>query len=116
MQQKRRIVLSLLAFGTLFVISCHTQKKATPEAACATPAPSYSANVKGIIESKCAIEGCHARGKGDFRVFENFKREADAGEIKEMVITKKAMPPNGPLSTTELQLINCWLKDGAKQN
>ncbi len=116
MKNTKQLILSALVFGTLFVISCNTQKKASTEEACVSPAPSYTADVKGIIETKCAIEGCHAKGRGDFRVFENFKRKVDAGEVMELVVNKKSMPPAGPLPANEIKLINCWLKDGAKQN
>ena len=114
---KKQNIVSLVAisFGMLFVLSCKTQKKSTTEA-CTSPSPTYSANVKSIIESKCAVEGCHARGKGDFRVFENFKREVDAGEVNEKVIVQKSMPPNSKLADSEIKLIDCWMKDGGKEN
>ena len=106
----------IVVFGTLFAISCKTQKKSTTEDACGSPAPGYSSSIKSIVENKCAIEGCHARGRGDFRVFENFKRKLDAGEVKEKVIVQKSMPPDGALPAYEIKLIECWLKDGAKEN
>ena len=116
MKKQKLLLLSILACGTLFVISCKTQKKAATEEACATPNQTYSGGVKAIIESKCAVEGCHDKGRGDFRVFENFKRKVDQGEVKEMVVIKKTMPPNEPLSSKEIKRIECWLKDGGKEN
>jgi uncharacterized membrane protein len=117
MKNITRIKRGLFVFGTLFAISCSTPKKtATVEEACASPAPSYTAAIKGIIESKCSVDGCHSNGKGDFRVFENLKHEADEGEIMKMVVTKKVMPPGNPLPADQIKLINCWLKDGAKMN
>ena len=116
MKKQKLLFASLLVFGTLFAISCKTQKKSTTEEACVSPAPVYSSNIKSIVENKCAIEGCHARGRGDFRVFENFKRKVDAGEVKEKVIVQKSMPPTGALPAHEIKLIECWLKDGAKEN
>ena len=113
---KKQIISSILIFGMLFVISCKTQKKATTEEACATPAPSYSTSVKSIVESKCSVDGCHSRGRGDFRVYENFKREADEGSLKQKAIVQKSMPPSGPLPAEEIKLIDCWLKGGAKEN
>ncbi len=113
---KKILLCSVLAFGTLFVNSCKPSKQITTEEACVTPAPSYSAEVKTIIETKCATEGCHAKGKGDFRVFENFKRKVDTGQVRDKVIVKKTMPLKGTLTKSEYQAINCWLKDGGKEN
>ncbi|HRH03462.1 MAG TPA: hypothetical protein PLN13_09485 [Bacteroidia bacterium] len=115
--KKQNLILTLvLVSGMLFVNSCKTQKKAVVEEACASPAPTYSANVKSIIESNCSVSGCHSKGKGDLRVFENLKREADEGAIKNLVVVKKKMPPNKPLSDSDIKLIDCWLKDGGKEN
>ncbi|MBL0046838.1 MAG: hypothetical protein IPP32_01890 [Bacteroidetes bacterium] len=113
---KKLLLCAVLAFGTIFVNSCKTPKQTTTEEACATPAPSYSAEIKAIIETKCATEGCHAKGKGDFRVFENFKRKVDTGQVRDKVIVKKTMPLKGTLTQSEYQAINCWLKDGGKEN
>ena len=44
------------------------------------------------------------------------KREADEGAIKNLVVVKKKMPPNKPLSDSDIKLIDCWLKDGGKEN
>ena len=49
-------------------------------------------------------------------MFENLKREADEGAIKNLVVVKKKMPPNKPLSDSDIKLIDCWLKDGGKEN
>ncbi len=108
---------SLLIFGIFFAYSCKTQKRTTIiEEVCATPAPTYSSNVKSIINTKCATEGCHSEGRGDFRVFENFKRKVDNGEVKDKVVINKSMPPNGTLSKNEIQEIDCWIKNGALGN
>ncbi len=115
---KKSILSCFLLFGTLFVISCKTQKTATTatETACESPVPTYSANVKALIENKCSVNGCHSKGRGDLRVFENLKHEADDGQIKQKVVINKTMPPDQKLSESEIKMVDCWLKDGAKQN
>jgi uncharacterized membrane protein len=106
-----------LLITAMVMVACSTQKKAPiKEEACASLAPTYTENIKSIVENKCSVDGCHSRGRGDFRVFENFKRKADEGEIMNMVVRKKAMPPNGGLPENEINQIKCWLKDGAKLN
>jgi len=50
------------------------------------------------------------------RVFENLKHEADDGQIKQKVVINKTMPPDQKLSESEIKMVDCWLKDGAKQN
>ena len=115
---KNTILSSLLIFGTLFVISCKTPKSTSTvqETVCESPAPSYAANVKTIIDTKCSVNGCHSRGRGDLRVFENLKHNADDGQLKQKVVVSKSMPPDQKLSEAEIKMIDCWLKDGAKQN
>lgn len=79
---------------------------------------SYSSSVKTIIETNCAVRGCHVSGTGraDFELFSQVQKNAS----KILSYTKSgAMPPKSSgksLSAKEVEAIGCWVNDGALQN
>ncbi len=75
---------------------------------------SYRNSVKSIIETNCAVSGCHAGSQSpNFTSFTNI--QANAERIKTRT-TAKTMPPSGGLSDQQINLIKCWVDDGAKDN
>lgn len=75
---------------------------------------SYSATVSGIIKNNCAVSGCHAGTQApDFRVFKNI--HDNAAQIKTLT-GNRTMPQNGTLSQEQIDLIGCWVDDGALEN
>ena len=75
---------------------------------------SYATSVSPIIETKCATASCHGGAiPPDFRTFSIIK--ANATKIKNLTATK-AMPPGNPLTPEEINLIECWVNDGAFNN
>lgn len=75
---------------------------------------SYSTSIASIISSSCAVSGCHAGTQApDFRVFANIR--ASAQNIKTRT-GNRTMPQGSTLSQTEIDLIACWVDDGAPQN
>lgn len=80
---------------------------------------SYEQQVKEIITTNCAIEGCHNGDLGTSRnwtVFANVKEHAD--DIKRLT-QNGAMPPSTSsqsLTQEEKDLIACWVEDGALNN
>lgn len=76
---------------------------------------SWSNDVKSIVTISCAKLGCHVSGTGrvDLSKFSNVKLYA--GEIRARVINK-SMPYDSRLSDSQIQLIACWVEDGAVEN
>lgn len=75
---------------------------------------SYANAVSGIIETKCAVSGCHNGSQfPDFRVFKNV--QDNAAEIKTLT-GNGSMPPGNPLTQAEIDNIACWVDDGAPHN
>lgn len=75
---------------------------------------SYQGSVRTIIETNCAISGCHNGNTfPDFRSMSNI--QANAGRIRTRT-GNKSMPPNSSLSQQEIDLIACWVNDGALDN
>jgi hypothetical protein len=75
---------------------------------------SFSTDIAPIIETNCAITGCHNGTQfPDFRVFNNIRENAP--NIKTMTISR-AMPENGTLTQAQINTISCWVDDGAPAN
>jgi len=76
---------------------------------------SFSNLVSPIISNSCAIPGCHVSGTGrvNFGIFANI--QARALEIKSRTATGN-MPRTGSLTQDEIDLIACWVDDGALDN
>lgn len=102
----------------LVIAACGTSKKTQNTAVVAGPEVSYKKSILPIIESKCAVSGCHIQGfhEGDFTIFEEVKKQVDRGKFKRLVIENKSMPPDQPLDSKDLKLIEAWLQQGGKNN
>ncbi|NVK83057.1 MAG: SprB repeat-containing protein [Cytophagia bacterium] len=75
---------------------------------------SYQGSIRTIIETKCAISGCHNGNIfPDFRSLSNI--QANAGRIRTRT-GNQSMPPNSSLSQQEIDMIACWVTDGALDN
>jgi hypothetical protein len=75
---------------------------------------SYANSISGIIETNCAVSGCHNGSQfPDFRVFKNV--QDNATEIKTLT-ANGSMPPGNPLTQAEIDKIACWVDDGAPDN
>ncbi|HEY9049529.1 MAG TPA: hypothetical protein VIN08_26705 [Ohtaekwangia sp.] len=81
---------------------------------------SYSANVVPIIQTKCAIEGCHVSGTGlpDWTVLSNLqeKKSEVQRRITLPLTDPDKMPRVGSITQEERQTIYCWIQQGALDN
>lgn len=77
----------------------------------------YSGDVKNIIQTNCAVTGCHVAGSQspNFTQFTNIN--ANAATIKART-GARSMPPAGrtALSQSDIDQIACWVDDGALNN
>ncbi len=77
---------------------------------------SYSNQVQALIETNCAISGCHGNSQAPLlNSFSDIK--ANANNINSRV-SNGTMPPAGrtPLTDAQKQSIACWVNDGALNN
>jgi len=76
---------------------------------------SWLNEIEPIITTSCAKSGCHVPGTGrlDFTKFDEVK--IAAGQIKSRVVSR-SMPFDGTLPDNQIQLIACWVDDGALEN
>lgn len=92
-----------------------------PQYTC-TETYTFSADIKPIIETKCAISGCHNGDMGpalNWTDFQQFHKRVETGLVKYRV-TNHIMPPAeshaGPLSEEQINAIACWSDQGALNN
>jgi hypothetical protein len=79
---------------------------------------SYSSQVAPILTARCNLNGCHNGDLGPGRNWSTYPTVRDnAGSIKSKT-ADKSMPPTGSTALTadEINLIACWVDDGALNN
>jgi len=75
---------------------------------------SFIQSISPIIMTNCALSTCHGGTQfPDFRVFGNI--QSNAKKIKENT-QSRFMPLIGSLTQEEIDLIACWVDDGAPEN
>jgi len=80
---------------------------------------SFAAFIKPIIDSNCAVAGCHVAGTTglpNFMIFSEIQLRAPG--IKTLT-DSRVMPPPGSgrsLTAQQIQRIACWVNDGAIDN
>jgi len=82
---------------------------------------SYSKSIAPLIQSHCAITGCHNGGPtsvGNYNNYLEIKARVDNGKFKIRVIDTKTMPPisQPPLTDDEYTKLKCWYDAGAQDN
>ncbi len=106
------------------IIACTKDNTTAPTPTdCSTITSSYANDIQSIMNSSCAISGCHVAGfsNGDFTNYAGLKEKVDNGTVKNRTIVQMNMPPansSGPtsLTTTQLDLLTCWIEAGAPEN
>jgi len=75
---------------------------------------SWENEIKPIMENSCALSGCHnGSSRADLRKFENAKFHAKSIKSKTQ---DRSMPREGTLTQQQIDIIACWVDDGAPQN
>lgn len=124
-RNKSFLLLCLFTFCLgIFACSKDDDPDTDPEPGlCETLDVKYSVDIVPIMTATCAIEGCHVGDfpTGDYTIYEEIKQRVDGGTFEARVVTEKDMPPTyttGPESLTDeqLEIIECWLADGAPNN
>ena len=119
--QKFNILSLFITLMVLIIIdSCVSHD--FPEYTCTNEAVSYALDVDPIVDTKCAITGCHNGDNGaekNWTDFSLFQSKAESGIVK-FRVTNRIMPPAdspaGPLTQEEINTIACWADQGAQNN
>lgn len=113
---KRKFLVGLFILAGLG--GCRHEPQAPPVLPCAPV--SFTSQVRPILETNCTLANCHVAGSpdGNFHDFAALKEKIDNGSFHNSVIDWNAprMPETYKLSAADLQLLQCWLRQGALPN
>ena len=120
MDQFFNILLLVLAMMVLGGCYYDNEEELYPSNFCDVTNVTFSGTIKPLIQTRCAIPGCHVTGgqSPDLSVAANIQQIASSGQLKVRVIDRiaPAMPPSGPLPGCEMLQIQAWLDQGAPNN
>lgn len=117
-------IITLLTF-IIGLNSCEHEAP-QPEA----PEISFSKHVQPIITGNCTADGCHDAANGEFPLlsyndvikYGEIKKE-EGSETKLVEVLKSndpgermPQPPSKPLTADQIQIIELWITQGAKNN
>ena len=111
----------LYIFGiTLLLFGCMKEKGQliSTKSACDSTI-TYSGVIYPIIQSNCAISGCHVnKGSGplDYTIYANVDTIVVNGKLKDRMMVKKDMPASAPMSDADIAKFQCWMDRGAPNN
>lgn len=75
---------------------------------------SWSSDILPIVQTSCSKSGCHdGASRPDLRIYANAKKYA--AQMKSETKNKN-MPREGSLTQSQIDLIGCWVDDGALNN
>jgi len=79
---------------------------------------SFQSEIEAIINTNCAVSGCHVSGtsRPDFTVFSNIQSRAGGIKSRTQAGTMPPASSGNSLSEEEIQKIACWVDDGAQNN
>lgn len=112
--------IAFVLAGIIFLFnSCYNDKEEIlyPGAACDGVNISFAAKVNPLIQSVCAVSGCHnagsTNGPGPLTNYNQIKNAAV--HIKSAVVSG-FMPQGSTLTTTQIKTISCWVDAGSPDN
>ena len=114
--------LLALSLAIFLIQSCVYDELAepAPPGPCAEPV-SYADQVRPIVNTNCAITGCHNGDMGpslNWTVFDTFQQ--NSADVKDRINrppgTPGHMPAQGSITAEQIQTITCWVDQGALNN
>ena len=120
------ILITASLFALLLIGACTTDQLPEPQMAdCGMLSPTYSAEVKQIIDESCAYSGCHLDASpGRFDSYSGLLPDLEDNTFRQRVLIEKADPTTGrppnyapstrpqDLTEDQLMIIECWLDAG----
>jgi hypothetical protein len=84
---------------------------------CNTAGLTYQNAIKALVDTRCAVSGCHVSGTGRvvLTTYQGVKAIVDDGRLAQRAIVDKTMPPTGPLPSCSIRQLEQWIADGAPE-
>ncbi len=84
---------------------------------CATSPAKFSTDILPLLTIKCATPYCHNTDASGGIVLQNYTEiSAAKARIYQRAVVEKSMPLNFPLQPAEINLLKCWIDNGAKND
>jgi uncharacterized membrane protein len=84
---------------------------------CSGTVPSFSTQVNPLVQSRCALGGCHATGATNTGgALTNFTQISSKALSVKTTVLNGSMPKGSTLTSAEKKLISCWVDNGALNN
>jgi hypothetical protein len=109
----------IILFCTGYFISCSKDKTGVITSVdCSTITnKAFAADINPIIQSSCAVSGCHAAGSFNGPgALTGYSQIAGAASSIKTAVASGRMPQSGSLSTAQRNSIICWVDSGAPNN
>jgi uncharacterized membrane protein len=77
----------------------------------------FAANISPLVQSRCAIPGCHAAGSGNGPgALTTYAQISSASARIRTAVANGTMPQGSTLTTAEKNSIVCWIDSGSPNN
>ncbi len=113
-------VVIVFSATVVLISSCYNQKEELlyPLGAnCNGINAKFSVDVNPIIQTNCAISGCHdgssTNGPGPLTSYDRIR---DAASRIRTAVVDRTMPKGSTLSTDDIRKIVCWIDSGTPNN
>lgn len=115
--KKITIVASFLITGIIVSCSKSGSSNGSTTVDCSGSAKSYTSDVNPIIQSYCAVSGCHAAGSSNGPgALTTYQQVFNNSTSIRNVVLNRTMPQGTSLSSAQINAIVCWIDNGATNN
>lgn len=116
----KKALLYLGGIAMLALSGCYydNEEELYPNSFCDTTAVTWSLIIQPLINSNCAIPGCHVTGAQSPDLSTYTGVQSNAASIRGVVVDGSpfVMPPTGQLPSCDRQKVRDWVDAGAQQN
>lgn len=118
MKRQRRFLSYLIITSLIVLGGCYydNAEELYPNQENCAETVSYATDVEPIISANCAIPSCHSNAQNP-TLGSYADVSANAERVKIRVTEGTMPPPSSPdLTAEEIELIRCWVDQGAQDN
>ncbi|HQV76214.1 MAG: hypothetical protein KBA60_09640 [Flavobacteriales bacterium] len=116
----RNVLFLVAAISVLALHGCYydNEEELYPNNFCDTSNVTFNATVFPLVQTRCAIPGCHVTGSQSPNLTQAAEvlNIASNGNLRQFAVVDKSMPPTGPLPECDRLTIQTWLDAGAPNN
>jgi uncharacterized membrane protein len=101
----------------VIIIACSKNNDTLAAVDCSGAAKSFGTDVNPVIQTFCAIGGCHASGSTNGPgALTTYQQIVNARSSIRIAVANGSMPQNSSLTASQRNAILCWIDNGATNN